>query len=176
MGVTVEPIVTANTQVDPQFWLNAAHAAIRRFCGWHVAPAITETLTLDGSGGKTLLLPSKRIVSIQSVLSDGQDVTDRVDVSKGAGMIEFDGQLSRKLGGIAVNLTHGYEIDEVPDVAALIVTLTKRAREAGRTIASQAIGPANVRYITGSDGSVPGLPLFESEKETLEPYRLNWGP
>lgn len=174
--MTVEPIVTASTQVNPQFWLSAAHAALRRFCGWHVAPVITETLTLDGSGGKTLLLPSKRIVSIESVISDGVDVTDRVEVSKNAGMIEFGGHWSRKLGGIVIELTHGYEVDEVLDVSALIVTLTKRARESGRTVASQAIGPANVRYITGTDGSVPGLPLFESEKETLEPYRLNWGP
>lgn len=174
--MTIPPIVDASTQVNPQFWLNAAHGAIRNYCGWHVAPIITETITLDGSGGRTLLLPSKRIVNLLTVTSDGADVTDKVSTSKRAGIIEIDGAWSCKLGGITVELEHGYLADEVPEVAGLIVTLTKRAKDAGRTVASQGVGPANIRYITGSDGAAPGVPLFAQEKETLDPYRLNWGP
>lgn len=174
--MAISPIVNANTQVDPQFWLNAAHGAVRNYCGWHVAPVVTETITLDGSGGRTLLLPSKRVVSLLSVQSDGVDVTDAVSVSKRAGMIEIDGVWSCKLAGIEVEVEHGFSAEEVPDVAGLIVTLTKRARDAGRTIAAQAVGAANVRYITSSDGAVPGIPLLAQEKELLDRYRLNWGP
>lgn len=174
--MAIPGIVDANTQVNPQFWLNAAHGAIRDYCGWHVAPVIPETLTLDGSGGRTLLLPSKRIQSIMSVLSDGEDVTERVHLSKRAGMIEIDGAWSRELGGIVIELSHGYPVDEVPAVAALIVTLTKRARDGGGMIASQGIGPASVRYVTGKDGAVLGVPLLESERALLDKYRLEWGP
>lgn len=176
MGVAIPDIVTASTQVDPAFWLKAAQGAIRRACGWHVAPVITETLTLDGRGGSSLLLPSKRVVSIASVTNDGEDVTEQVRFSRRAGVLTLASGWSCDVGAIEINLTHGFPPDEVPDVQALIVTLTKRAATGGGAIAQQGIGPASVRYATGRDGGALGVPLLESEHAVLEPYKLNWGP
>lgn len=176
MGVTIPDIVSSSTQVNPAFWLKAAQGAIRRACGWHVAPVITETLTLDGRGGKSLLLPSKRVASIASVVNDGQDVTEQVKFSRRAGVLTLASGWSCDVGSIEVTLTHGYKSEDVPEVAALIVTLTKRAATGGGAIAQQGIGPASVRYATGRDGGALGVPLLESEHAVLEPYKLNWGP
>lgn len=168
-------IVAEATQIDSPFWLAAAHGAIRDYCRWHVAPVITETLTLDGRGGKTLLIPSQRVEALDTVLNDSVDVTEQVKFSRRAGVLTLDSGWSSEVGGIEVTLRHGYPVDEVPAVAGLIVALTKRAAQSGGVVASQAVGPANVRYITGSDGSTPGLQLFGQEQAALEPYRLNWG-
>lgn len=174
--MTSQPIVTGTTQVNPEFWLNAAHAAVRRECGWHVAPVITETLTLDGSGSRGLLLPSGRVVSIASVKNDGVDVTSAVRLSRRTGVLTLASRWTPELGAVEITFTHGYPVEEVPDVAALIVTLTSRAAATLRSnVAQQSIGGASVRYLTGADGGPLSLPLLESEKRTLAPYKLTWG-
>ena len=174
---TIDPIVSAATQVDPQFWLNAAQAAVRRECGWHVAPIITEDLVLDGTGRRDLLVPSLRVRDITSVTNDGDDVTDEVRFSRRAGVLTLARGWSCEVGSIEITMSHGYSVDEVPDVAALIVTLTQRAAAAARNgpVASQAIGSANVKYLIGKDGGGLSVPLLQSEKDTLAPYRLTWG-
>lgn len=178
MGVAqIAPIVTAATQVDPQFWLNAAQAAVRRECGWHVAPIITEDLVLDGSGRRELLVPSTRIRRLVSVRNDSRDVTDEVRFSRRGGVLTLAGGWSCDVGSIEITMEHGYELDEVPDVAALIVTLTQRAAAAARNgpVASQAVGSANVKYLIGKDGGGLSVPLLQSEKDTLAFARLSWG-
>lgn len=163
---SIPPIVGPGPR-PPQFWLDAAQGAVRRFCGWHVAPVITETIRLDGTGQRTLLIPSGRILEVTAATSDGRDVLAQVDVS-GKGMLELrDGGLwSARLGGISITLRHGYDPTEVPDVAGVIATAAARGGGPGGQIASQAVGPANVRY-TGND-----IQLLQTELATLEPYRL----
>ncbi|QAB18787.1 hypothetical protein Leucomu_13490 [Leucobacter muris] len=175
MGVAIDDIIPATTQVNPAFWMKAAQGAIRRECGWHVAPIIDETLELDGMGGTTLLIPSLRVREIQQVVSDGVDVTERVKHSRTAGVLTLASGWSRDVGAITVKLKHGFAADEVPEVAALIVTLTKRAA-AGGIVVQQAIGGASQRLATGKDGAALGVPLLESERATLAPYVLTWGP
>lgn len=173
--MTIEGIVTADTQVDPAFWLAAANQAIRTECGWHVAPIITEEFVLDGPGGTTLLVPSKRVREVVRATSDGRDVTGEVRFSRRAGVLTLASGWSRDVGSIELTIVHGYELDEVSDVAGLIVTLTKRAA-ASLPAVQQSVGSASIRPLVGRDGSVLGVPLMESEKAVLAPYRLNWGP
>src|SRR5690625_3682743 len=52
----------------------AATQAIRDYCGWHVAPVEEETLTLDGTGTDTLLLPSRLVVDVTSVKVRGEEL------------------------------------------------------------------------------------------------------
>jgi hypothetical protein len=166
-GVTSIPPIVAPGPRNPQFWLDAAQGAVRRFCRWHVAPVITETIRLDGNGQRTLLIPSGRLLNVVAATSDGRDVLAQVEAS-GKGMLELrDGTAwSSKLGGVLITITHGYEIAEVPDVAGVIATAAARGGGPGGQIASQAVGPANVRY-TGND-----IQLLQTELATLEPYRL----
>lgn len=173
--MAIDPIVSAATQVDPAFWLAAANQAIRTECGWHVAPIITEQLVLDGTGGTALLVPSKRVREVLSAKSDGVDVTDQMKFSRRSGVLTLASGWSCDVGSIDLEIEHGYDADEVPDVAALIVTLTKRAA-AGGAIVQQAVGSASMRLATGRDGAALGVPLLESEKATLAAYKLNWGP
>ena len=174
MGVAIEGIVTAETQVNPAFWLNAANKAIRTECGWHVAPIITEEIVLDGTGGRNLLVPSLRIRQVVSAKSDGNDVTDQVKFSRRAGVLALASGWSCEVGSIELTIEHGFAADEVPDVAALIVTLTKRAASSGAFV-QQSIGPASAKVATGRDGAALSVPLMETEKELLAPYKLNWG-
>ena len=52
--LSVEPGVAA-------MMAGAVSAAIRSYCGWHVAPIVEETMTLDYDGGGILTLPTLRL-------------------------------------------------------------------------------------------------------------------
>ncbi|WP_280441200.1 hypothetical protein [Nocardia brasiliensis] len=47
---------------------------IRDYCGWHIAPALDETLVVDGSGGPTQQLPTLLLNSVASVSENGVEV------------------------------------------------------------------------------------------------------
>ncbi|HEY9310242.1 MAG TPA: hypothetical protein VIP82_20760 [Microbacterium sp.] len=170
----IPPIVGPTTTIGPAFWLAAAHGSVRRHCGWHVAPLIEETLTLDGSGGRDILLPSLRVVEVLSVTNDGVDVTTQVDTSR-AGMLRLpSGCWTDRFGRVTVQLRHGYDLDEVPEVAAIIAGVAKRGPNAGRVDASEAVNGSS-RGGALDRGAPIAIPLLQPEKDALEPYRLEWG-
>jgi len=174
MPTQIPPIVGPSTVINGSFWLNAAHGSVRRFCGWHVAPIVTETIALDGSGGSDILLPSLRVVSLGSVMNDGVDVTAQVDTSR-AGLLRLQsGRWTDRLGRVSVTLTHGYDLDEVPEVAAVIAGVAKRGPNAGRVEVSQSVNGSSRGGVVDR-GAPISIPLLLPEKEALDPYRLEWG-
>ncbi|WP_194385362.1 hypothetical protein [Microbacterium luteum] len=174
MPPTIPPIVGDQTVIDAGFWLKAAHGAVRRFCGWHVAPTITETITLDGRGGADVLLPSLRVVELTSVLNDGVDVTANVDTSRAGILRLVEGTWTDRLGRITVTLTHGYDLDEVPEVAAIIAGVAKRGPNAGRVDASESVNGSSRGGVLDR-GAPISIPLLLPEREALADYRLEWG-
>lgn len=174
MPEQIPPIVDGQTQVGADFWLKAAHGSVRRFCGWHVAPVITETITLDGTGGCDLLVPSLRVVEVTRALNDDTDVTGDIDTSR-AGVLRLQhGRWTPRLGRVSVTIRHGYDLEEVPELAALIIGLAKRGPQAGGIVASQSVNGASVSYAT-SGGAPISIPLLNAEKQALAPYWLELG-
>lgn len=54
-----------------------AEAEVRGYCEWHIAPSRTETVRVEGGGGRVLLLPSLHVTAIASVVDeDGNAITD----------------------------------------------------------------------------------------------------
>lgn len=170
----IPPIVGGSTAIDSQFWLNAAHGAVRRFCGWHVAPVIVETLTLDGSGGSDLLLPSLHVVQLTAVMNDGIDVTTQVDTSH-AGLLRLtSGTWTNRLGRVTVTLEHGHNLEDVPEVAAIIAGVAKRGPNSGRVDASESVN-GSARGGVVDRGAPLSIPLTLTEQDALSTYRLEWG-
>lgn len=57
--------------------LMQAQDEVRGFCGWHIAPSRTETVRVEGGGGRLLLLPSLHVTDVASVVDEnGSEVTD----------------------------------------------------------------------------------------------------
>lgn len=176
------PIITAGdltlAQSGDLTWFSLqATAAIRAYCGWHVAPVITEELVLDTPCALTMLLPTMRLVNVISATIDGVDVLPDLEWSS-AGMITNVNGFSKKFRGLTINIEHGFEIEDTP-LVGLIASLTARAKLAPSGVVSQGrtVGPFNeqMTFATVSGGGTPGLTLLESEKAQLAPYRLTWG-
>ncbi|VXB24992.1 Gp8 [Arthrobacter sp. 9V] len=169
------PILTLQNGVlptNPQFWLDAATAEVRKFCGWHILPEVTEELVLDGDGGTDLLAPTGHIIDVTACTNDGADVLPALDWSA-AGLLTLScGRWTRKNRGVRITLTHGFT--EAPDVAGVVATVAGRAAQQIGPVVRQNAGPMGVSYGT-VNGAPISLPLLQSEKDILTPYKLVWG-
>src|SRR5215213_5938206 len=106
--MSVPLVEDAPTEYDPNAIL-AAEDQVRDFCGWHVAPSRTETITLDGSGTELLLLPSTYVTAIGSICEDGVTLGSAYYSWSQDGVVEkLYGWWTRKRRGVQVTLTHGY--------------------------------------------------------------------
>ena len=140
--------------------VEAAAGQVRRICGWHIAPSLTETVTLDHDGGPVLYLPSLYVTDVVSV-KDAMGGTPREIMGwrwSGAGMVE--GSFPRGFRAVEVTLTHGYV--ECP--ADLLPVLASRTQ---RRAMQESLGSRSVAY------SAEGDRAFES---TLDSYRLGARP
>lgn len=99
--------------------LEAALAVARNYCGWHVSPVREgETLTLDGRGGSVVFPPTRKIVDLIAVSSDGVEVplTDLAVPSEAPWKIVYKtGTWSVEYGGIIITMDHGYTEMEASD-------------------------------------------------------------
>jgi len=164
-------LISGKAPNSPQFWLDAAQQAVRNYCGWHVAPAIDETLTVTARGPRTLFLPTGKINAMTLVMNDGVDVTADVQMDK-TGYLYIDGGCwSLKLGGVVITMNHGYAADEVSDLAGVISRLASRAAASASNITAQRAGGMSVNYGT-VDGLPAGTGLLISEKAELDNYRV----
>jgi hypothetical protein len=146
----------------------AAKNLVTNYCGWHIGPSVNDTIILDGSGGRSLLLPSLRVTEVSAVSVDGTLLNaDQYDWSA-SGIVELRcGVFTSRLRGVTVTLTHGYDL--MPDdVQNVINGLIDRAGTS--TPGVQQVG--QVRYWIGSDGIGVGLSLSAADRAVLAPYKL----
>lgn len=150
----------------------AATQAIRDYCGWHVAPVEEETITLDGTGTDTLLLPSRLVVAVTSVKVRGEDLVESAYEWSAIGAL-------RRLGGcwpdayrsVEITLEHGFT--DMSVLADVVDSIAARVRmDPTGAVSSQRAGTQHVGFFKGHTGGG----LLESERNRLAPYRLNWGP
>lgn len=155
--MTEEMLAVVPQGTDEAAWLSAC-AAVRAYCGWHIAPAVTETLTLDGPGGTLLCLPSALVTSVASVTNDGTALDD--PEWSAHGMIRAH-CWTEKFRGVVVELTHGYS--ECPP--EILTVLTDMAAATGRGgVSSVTSGSHQVSFEPASPDS--------RQRSVLDHYRL----
>lgn len=156
------PLADAPTGVDQEAW-DAACAAVRSYCGWHVAPALDDTVTVDGSGSQFVMLPTLRINSISEVTEDASAVTS-YEWSE-SGQLWRSSPWSGHFRGITVAMNHGYE--ECP---ADILGVLREA--ASRGVTGSAVSQVGQVRMGGVSG-VPGAASFLMEQTAvLDRYKL----
>ncbi len=147
-----------------------AEVLVRAYCGWHISPSRTDTVTVRGTGGNVLLLPTMRLTAVVTVTDDGYSVPAAdFDVDSNGYLVRFDGYWSYRL--VVVQFTHGYTPPPA-DVTAVVQAVGKRALNNPGTLTRHQVGPFSDSYsLTGANESSTTA-LLESEKRTLMPYKL----
>lgn len=152
--------------VDP---LVAAEQAVRRYCKWHVAPVVEETLTAPPARGGAIYLPTLRLVELLGVTVSGTALTaeELADVEWDEhGVLRRPGGWPSRWRSVTVTIRHGH--DDSSDVAQLIRDIAGRAAAAPVGVSAVVVGSRQTRYVAGAGA----LRLFPEEREQLAPFRI----
>lgn len=149
---------------------DAASAAVRGYCRWHVAPVVEETITVDGSGGKVLQLPSMRVVDVLEVSVLGCVLDASEFAWSAAGLLELHGKwFPKHYRSVEVTLRHGY--DTAPDLSAIASQVARFALASPMGRTREQAGQIAVSW-----GTAQGMAWSESMLEMMKPYRLQIMP
>lgn len=162
---------------EVQRLLDAALDRVRRFCGWHVSPVREDTAALHGGGWGYVVLPTLKIVSIESATSDGETV-DPDDTEQYTGE---SGVLYRKdgrwCGRVEVGYHHGYTADEAAafwgEVLALIDrTLASIGTGASGPLTSLEVDDVTLKWSGVTDRILGGMAKNPLDESVLYQYRI----
>ena len=156
---------------DAQTLIDQATAEVRRYCGWHITPTVTEDVTVDGSGHRFVSLPSLHVTAVNSVTEDGTLLD--------AGSYEWSeiGQLWRSwpwsghFRGITANITHGFATTP-EDVRAVVLAVAARAQVSPDGVVRRQTGAVSESYSQTGFNVAGGISLMPHEKDALARYKL----
>lgn len=157
--------------------LAGASSLVQEYCGWHIAPSIAETVTVDGSGGPIQSLPTMRLTAVTSVVEAGTalEVAD-LDWSE-YGIVEKQstGWWTSRRRGLVAEITHGF--DDTPGwLVTLICAAAGRAFLAAPGVVQEAAGGESVTYAQSSPGAGGAVILLEQELRMLDRIALPGRP
>jgi len=184
------PITTPAQIASAQMALRDATAAIRNYCRQYLERVNGDTITLDSTGGVRLFLPELPVISVSSVVEDGETliVDDDYKLGQHGILHRITTTWTAGIQIIAITYSHGYTT--IPDdIVAVCVRAASRAYQAGLKaadsagipgIASKSLGDFSVSFQSeaggGTSEGVLGASaarlLLLSEKDILNAYRI----
>jgi hypothetical protein len=157
--------------------VDGATEAVIEYCGWHIAPVLTETVTVDGTGTLIQTLPTMHLVELVSLAERGVDLdVSRVDWSTNGVMEKRwgSGWTSRRRGIIA-EITHGFELTPAW-VVTLICAMAGRAYVTPAGIAQESSGGESITYASSAAAPPATLTLLPMDRRMLDRIRVPTGP
>jgi len=158
---------------DPraQLILDGATRAIRRYCGWHIAGPLTESITLDGPGSSLLQLPTMNVTSIASITENGETVAvDSFEWSALGELRKFGCWWTDRYRSITISLTHGFT--DAPDVVQVILQASAAALSSPMGATREQAGQVSISWATTAPGVSGGLSLLQRDLAVLDSYKL----
>lgn len=158
---------------DPKL-LWALNAASRRFRGAVRHPVSfvpADTVTLDGNGLESLLLPAAPVVAVQSVTLEGVGLVDGVDYewSESGFLRRLDARWPDRLRCVRVVYDHGY--DPVPEeVQEVVVDQARAMFSIDPGVQTRQVGGQSVTF-----GVQAAIGVTAQWTAAVERYRLNRG-
>lgn len=151
---------------DPALLLAAAEAAVRTYCGWHIAPTRTDTFVVNGTGATVLPLPTMHLTAVDSLTEDGAEVEVANVQWSAAGYLYRPAPWTTRLRGVSAQVQHGYA--DVPlEVQAVVLSVAARGAATPDGAVRQQVGSVSLSF-TGAGG----VALLEHEQAVLDRYRL----
>ncbi|WP_069164907.1 hypothetical protein [Nocardia altamirensis] len=171
------PLAGADALTDyengsPALALAIANALVRDWCGWHIAPTLTETLVVDGSGATVQMVPTLHLLDVHAITENGRPVDlTRIAWSQ-AGYLRRKNAWTSRERGMRVELTHGWPTVP-PVVTAVVLGIAKRAKDTpASAVRARTAGPFSEQLTVAADGSIGGVALTEVEQHLLARYRV----
>lgn len=180
---TVIPLLATPEQLEitPGDRLAFASARVRAYCGWHIAPSITTTESLDTLGGAVLFLRTMHLTNLVNVaLAD--PLADPIDVAtltwSAVGLVARSIGYSWPVGFRAVEVIyeHGFTVVP-PEVVEVVVGLASRMPAQLSGVMQESAGGVSRSYGAPLGGGFSGVSGFTiAETNVLAKYRLGQRP
>lgn len=159
--------------------ISAATAAVRNYCGWHVAPsekcelsARAHDLRLTYVGCDTIIqLPARFVSAVESVKIGGHEVTDYSIEPNGLLRI-YDHCICSRKTVIEVSYTAGLSDELAGAVKELVGHQVTHGMAQSYGVQSEAAGGVSVTYSASWINSAKATALPDDNRDTLAPYRL----
>lgn len=167
-------ILPSDLEVTDADRVDFVTAQVRGYCGWHISPSVTQTVTLDSDGGKLLTLPSLHVTAVTSITIGGTAV-DMATVKWSAnGLVQIADCSYFAYGyrNVVVTFTHGWP--ETPmDLRAAMTNIVKRAAVTDGLIVQETFGPFSKTYSSTAGGPVSDRTGYATAEElVLNRYRI----
>lgn len=151
--------------------LNRATAKIRKYVGWSISEEAGVVVTLDGTGERSLWLPSLLVTAVASVVEAGVTLTvvTGFDWTAYGKLIRVGRCWGCKPRSVVSTITHGYATDP-DDVKDICLSVAGRLYRNPAGLRSKTVGA--VSWTTAGAATDGGGDLNELERQDLTPYRL----
>ena len=151
--------------------IDSATAAIRAYCGWHVAPIVSCRFVKDGEDGD-IWLPCAGLRSVESVTFGTESQTVK-GFNRHGRVRTANPQPIGGLGDVSVSYHAGYDVDMAQDLAEVIAQRVVAAVALGAYgVASESAGGVSISYSGTALSDAGGTFLPDSAKAALAAYRL----
>lgn len=146
----------------------AASAAIRDWCGWHVAPSMPCRATVDGDGSGSVWLPTTCLTSVTSV-EYAASTPSGIQWSR-IGQVVPSERVPLGLGAATIEYAAGFPT--VPDnVAAVVAGLVVRGVALSYGVTAESAGGVSVSYAQGAAYAASAASVTDADQRSLAPYR-----
>jgi hypothetical protein len=160
-----------------QMMLDGAEELAREYCGWHIAPSRTETLTVDGANGPFQPLPTLGLAALTAVTEEGYtlDVTGIDWSTYGLLTKRTGGYWTPRRRGVVATITHGLATPP-PWLVTLICGVAGRAMQTPLGIVQETGGAEAVTYAQPAPGGAGTIMLHPGERRMLDRLALPGRP
>jgi hypothetical protein len=160
-----QPLAAPPSGVDEDAW-DAACAAVRAYCGWHVAPSVTEDLTVNGSGSNFQNLPTLHLTALNTLTEDGTLLDPSGFEWSDNGQLWRGQPWTGHFRGIVANITHGYDTCP-PEIVGVLREAADRGIEGS---AASQVGQVSMGGVSGVPGAVAFI--IDQRSYILDRYKL----
>lgn len=148
--------------------LDAASAAVRNYCGWHIVPNIACRATIDTDAPtRSLWVPTTCMTSLDSItVGDGEIEAEWSRI----GQIRTHAYVPRGLQAATVEYHAGLNAVP-PDLAAVVAGVIVHAVALSYGVTSESAGGVSVSYASGAAyGGAAMASLTDADRAALVPY------
>lgn len=151
----------------------AVSAAIRNYCGWHVAPEMTCTYQTQ-LDTKIIPLPAKLVTSITDVECDGTALDSSRYEWKRSGLLRIHERHPKyrgRWGAYVIDYTAGFSTAASP-LAQIAVQVALNDLMVTPGVRNESVGQVSLSYNQMTEGVSGGIQLMDRDKDLLRQYRL----
>lgn len=172
---------SGDVRIQPN--LDAACAAIRNYCGWHIFPSMpcrfAERILFENGRIKAVYdnyfvqLPATFVSSVTSVTIGGEPFTDFA-LDRNGSLHLFDVQRSKidKRTEVVIDYVAGMHPEMMDALRELVAHRITHALASSDGVQSETAGGVSITYSANWTNSARSTALADDNKEVLQMYRL----